>query len=70
MIQGALESGEDGSDFRRAAKIGDGVGNGVMIAEPQQGLEFLLVQFFNANAHSRCRLNFARTRSTVVLLSL
>ena len=35
LIQGMLESGEDGSDFFRLTEVGYGVGNGVVITEPQ-----------------------------------
>lgn len=48
-IKVLLESGEGALDFVGAAEVGDGVGDGVVVFEAQEGGEFLLVEFFDAH---------------------
>lgn len=52
QIEIALEAREQQPDIFRPAQIGAGVGDGVLILEPQQGRELLLVQLPNARRNA------------------
>ncbi len=51
LVEILLEAREDLADLFRPAKIGHGVGNGVVIFEPEQRRQLFLVQFLHADAH-------------------
>ena len=44
-----LETGEHFADFIGLAQVGHGVGNGVVIFQPQQRRQFGLIQFLHAD---------------------
>ena len=49
LIQILLEAREGSPDLIRRTQVGDGVGDGVVILEPQQGRELLLIEFLDAD---------------------
>ncbi len=49
LVEVFLESGEDVSDLFRAAQIRHGVGDGIVVLQPEQRGQLLLVQFLHAH---------------------
>jgi hypothetical protein len=50
LIEVFLEADEDLADLVRAAEVGDGVGDGVVVFEAQQRSQFLLVELADTHA--------------------
>lgn len=48
LIQVLLKTREGAPDLVRLPQVGDGVGDGVVVLQPQQGRELLLVEFSTA----------------------
>ena len=48
LIEILLKSDEHAADFFRATKVGERVGDGVVILQLQQGCEFLLIELFDS----------------------
>jgi len=48
-VQVPLEPAEHPADFIRFSQVGHGVGDGVMIFQPEQGSEFGLIQFLDTD---------------------
>ena len=42
---------EDFADLIRPAEVGHGIGNGVVVFEPEQRRELFLIEFLDTNAH-------------------
>jgi len=51
LVEILLEGREDSSDFVGLAEVCHGVGNGVVVIEPEQRRELFLIEFFHADAH-------------------
>src|SRR6266404_4370476 len=49
LVEILLETGEEFSDLFGLAEVGDGVGDGVVVFEAEQGGEFALVEFFDSD---------------------
>ena len=47
-IQAFLKPYEHAPDLFRAAQIGNGISNSIVVFEPEQGREFFLIQFIDA----------------------
>ena len=54
LVQILLEAGEDLPNLLRSSQVGQGIGNGVVVFEPQQGRELLLIQLLDPDtSHGR-----------------
>ena len=51
MVEILLEAHEDFPDLVGPAKVGHGIGNGVVVFEPEQRRELLLIEFLDADTH-------------------
>src|SRR5258708_28144807 len=51
LIQKLLKSSEDPADLLGPAKIGDGVGNRILVLQTEQRRQLFLVELFHADAH-------------------
>jgi len=49
LVEVFLKAGEDVADFVGLAEVGHGVGNRVVLLEPEQGCQFLLVELLHAD---------------------
>ena len=51
LIQILLESREDFANLFGLSQVGHGIGDGIVVFEPQQGRELILRQFFHPHLH-------------------
>src|SRR5712691_9406769 len=51
LIKKLLETDKDPADLLGPSKIGYGIGNGIMVFQTEQGSQFILIEFINADAN-------------------